>query len=176
MPPYSIQEFPSSHTLHGCSVHLPAPFYLQKSRAASCTNAQKDSWDPGKKKQNLCGFVSALPVRMLGKRCKWQVKRGLQRSTIFYYRKQPIWEKQQKPQETKESHVAFDSYPNEVIVASPSNHCFVDFLGYVIFICHQRSYLESYIPLKALNLIMQNSGIMCDVQQPSHLENWLSPL
>ena len=32
--------------------------------------------------------------------------------------------------------------------------------------------LLSYNPLRALNLIMKNSGIMCDVQQPLHHTNW----
>lgn len=31
---------------------------------------------------------------------------------------------------------SFRQLPNEVLVASPSNHCFVDLLGYVISICH----------------------------------------
>lgn len=59
------------------------------------------------------------------------------REVLSFIKESSITEKKtEKLLETKESGVLFDSYPNEVIVASSSNCCFMDFLAYGISICH----------------------------------------
>lgn len=92
-----------------------------------------------KKKENLCSFVSALTVCILGKwvKDKWK---EVCREVLSFFKGSSITEKKtEKLLGTKESRVFFDSYPKEVIAASPSSHCFMDLLGYDISICHWRS-------------------------------------